>query len=45
MLVTPEITVPLSATDPKPALDFPNSFLVPVETNAIAAQKKDGKKK
>lgn len=27
VLVTPEVTSPLSATDPKPAIDFPKAFL------------------
>jgi pilus assembly protein CpaC len=27
VLVTPEVTSPLSATDPKPVIDFPKSFI------------------
>lgn len=30
MMVTPEVTSPIPAGDPKPMLDFPNEFLIPV---------------
>ncbi len=29
MVVTPEITMPMSPDEPKPMLDFPNEFLIP----------------
>ena len=31
MVVTPEITLPMSPTDIKPLPDFPNEFLIPVQ--------------
>ncbi len=31
MVVTPEITLPMSPTDTKPLPDFPNEFLIPVQ--------------
>lgn len=32
VMVTPEITLPLNPSDPKPMLDFPNEFLIPVKS-------------
>jgi pilus assembly protein CpaC len=34
VMVTPEITQPLNPGDPKPMLDFPNEFLIPLKTTS-----------
>jgi pilus assembly protein CpaC len=34
LMVTPEVTLPLNATDPKPMIDFPNEFLIPLKTSS-----------
>lgn len=41
VLVTPEVTSPISATDPKPAVDFPHAFLPDLKSaTAATAQPK-----
>jgi len=37
VLVTPEVTSPISATDPKPAVDFPHAFLPELKSATPAA--------
>jgi pilus assembly protein CpaC len=43
MLVTPEITMPLTPNDAKPELNFPNEFLPPVTPEESAAARKAAK--
>ena len=31
VMVTPEVTLPINPGDPKPMIDFPNEFLVPLK--------------
>ena len=35
VMVTPEITNPINAGEPKPMLDFPNEFLVPLKNTGL----------
>jgi pilus assembly protein CpaC len=34
LMVTPEVTLPLNSNDPKPMIDFPNEFLIPLKTSS-----------
>jgi pilus assembly protein CpaC len=45
MLVTPEVTEPLGANDPKPQPYFPKDFLKRLEPKDVQASKSGGKKK
>jgi hypothetical protein len=44
MMVTPEITMPLSPNDPKPELYFPKDFLKRLDPKDIAKDQQDNKK-
>ena len=45
VIVTPEITQPLNANDPKPDTYFPRDFLVKLDPNDTKANGKSGAKK
>jgi pilus assembly protein CpaC len=44
VIVTPEITVPLNASDAKPSIYFPRDFLVRLDPNDVKNGKSGGKK-
>lgn len=43
LIVTPEVTMPLNATDPKPEIAFPNDFLVRLQPGDVQSGDKSGK--
>ena len=45
VIVTPEITLPLNASDPKPDIYFPRDFLVRLDPNDVKNGSKSGGKK
>jgi pilus assembly protein CpaC len=45
VIVTPEITQPLNANDPKPEIYFPRDFLVRLDPNDVKTASKSGGKK
>ena len=45
VIVTPEITLPLRAGDPKPDIYFPRDFLVKLDPNDVKTGSKSGGKK
>jgi len=43
VMVTPEVTEPLSSTDPRPSLYMPRDFLVKLDPKDVAAAPKETK--